>query len=308
MPARSSRRGPRPDAGRSSTCRDRQGSGLTLRHFVRTSAAEGAPDDPVPGDAAEYSGASAAPHPEGPRGDAEMRRLLHVLNGLPGRLHPHRGEHPVLAYEKDPVKFEIDMLRCVFCGYCVDACPKDAIWMTKDYEMSYFDRESAIYGIEKLRETPEDTAAGGPGYGYRPYYGESPMRKAGEFSRRAWRSCPPSTCGRRPSERTAGWRRRRSPQRAVMFNRLPNFCEPPGRRVTLRGPALSWGTNSGVGPPGKRHAVAVAPIRRRGRTASATSWRGDPPGAGSRRDGVAAAASDRGPSRCRPSWGRRRSP
>ena len=96
-------------------------------------------------------------------------------------IHIEAGEHPVLAYEKYPVKFEIDFLRCVMCGFCVDACPKDAIWMTKDYEMSYFDRESAIYGIEKLRETREDTAAGGPGYGYRPYYGESPMRKAGEF-------------------------------------------------------------------------------------------------------------------------------
>jgi NADH-quinone oxidoreductase subunit I len=96
-------------------------------------------------------------------------------------IHIEAGEHPVLAYEKYPVRFEIDLLRCVMCGFCVDACPKDAIWMTKDYELSYFDRASAIYGIDKLTEKPSDTAAGGPGYGYRPYYGESPMRKAGEF-------------------------------------------------------------------------------------------------------------------------------
>jgi NADH-quinone oxidoreductase subunit I len=96
-------------------------------------------------------------------------------------IHIEAGEHPVLAYEKYPVTFEIDLLRCVMCGYCVDACPKDAIWMTKDYEMSYFDRASAIYGIDRLTEKPSDTAAGGPGYGYRPYYGESPMKKAGEF-------------------------------------------------------------------------------------------------------------------------------
>ena len=55
-------------------------------------------------------------------------------------IHIEAGEHPVLAYEKYPVTFEIDFLRCVMCGYCVDACPKDAIWMTKDYELSYFDR------------------------------------------------------------------------------------------------------------------------------------------------------------------------
>ena len=89
------------------------------------------------------------------------------------------GEHPVLAYEKYPTVFEIDMLRCVMCGYCVDACPKDAIWMTKDYELSFFDRKSAILGIPELTEKPSDTDAAGPGYGYRPYEGESPMRKAG---------------------------------------------------------------------------------------------------------------------------------
>ena len=91
------------------------------------------------------------------------------------------GEHPNLAYEKYPTKFEIDLLRCVMCGFCVDACPKDAIWMTRDYELSFFARKSAIYGIEELSEKASDTAAGGPGYGYRPYYGVSPKRKAGEF-------------------------------------------------------------------------------------------------------------------------------
>lgn len=96
-------------------------------------------------------------------------------------IHIEAGEHPVLAYEKYPTTFEIDMLRCVFCGFCVDACPKDAIWMTKDYELSFFDRKSAIFGIPELTEKASDTAPGGPGYGYRPYYGESPMRKAGEF-------------------------------------------------------------------------------------------------------------------------------
>lgn len=49
-------------------------------------------------------------------------------------IHIEAGEHPNLAYEKYPTVFEIDLLRCVMCGFCVDACPKDAIWMTKDYE------------------------------------------------------------------------------------------------------------------------------------------------------------------------------
>ena len=64
--------------------------------------------------------------------------------------------------------FDIDMMRCVFCGFCVDACPKDAIWMTRNYEMAFFNREDAVYSIDRLRETPAEIAE--HGYGYRPYY------------------------------------------------------------------------------------------------------------------------------------------
>jgi NADH-quinone oxidoreductase subunit I len=78
------------------------------------------------------------------------------------------GEHPKIAYEKYPVVFDIDMMRCVFCGFCVDACPKDAIWMTRNYEMAFFNREDAIYSIDRLRETPAEIQT--YGYGYRPYY------------------------------------------------------------------------------------------------------------------------------------------
>jgi NADH-quinone oxidoreductase subunit I len=36
-------------------------------------------------------------------------------------------EDPLI--EKRPARFEIDLLLCVFCGYCVEACPCDAIRM-----------------------------------------------------------------------------------------------------------------------------------------------------------------------------------
>lgn len=43
--------------------------------------------------------------------------------------------------EKYPVKFEIDLLRCCFCGMCEEACPKDAIKLSTIYEMSTTRRE-----------------------------------------------------------------------------------------------------------------------------------------------------------------------
>lgn len=46
--------------------------------------------------------------------------------------------------------YEINMLRCIFCGYCEDACPTQAIVLEHNYELSFYDRESAIYTKEML--------------------------------------------------------------------------------------------------------------------------------------------------------------
>lgn len=46
--------------------------------------------------------------------------------------------------------YEINFLRCIFCGYCEDACPTEAIVMGDNYELSFSDRRSAIYGKEML--------------------------------------------------------------------------------------------------------------------------------------------------------------
>lgn len=46
--------------------------------------------------------------------------------------------------------YEINMLRCIFCGYCEDACPTEAIVLEDNYELSFYDRASAIYTKEML--------------------------------------------------------------------------------------------------------------------------------------------------------------
>jgi NADH-quinone oxidoreductase subunit I len=53
--------------------------------------------------------------------------------------------------EKRPAKFEIDLLLCVFCGYCVEACPCDAIRMdTKIGVMVYDNRADFVIDKAKL--------------------------------------------------------------------------------------------------------------------------------------------------------------
>ncbi len=54
-------------------------------------------------------------------------------------IHIEAGERP--DKEKYPVKFEIDLLRCCFCGMCEEACPKDAIKLSTIYEMSTDSRD-----------------------------------------------------------------------------------------------------------------------------------------------------------------------
>ena len=53
--------------------------------------------------------------------------------------------------EREPVSFEIDMLRCILCGFCEEACPKDAIFMSTELELADFSRQALVYDIDKLK-------------------------------------------------------------------------------------------------------------------------------------------------------------
>ena len=55
------------------------------------------------------------------------------------------------AIEREPKKFEIDMLRCILCGFCEEACPKDAIFMSNELELADYTRAALVYDLEKLR-------------------------------------------------------------------------------------------------------------------------------------------------------------
>jgi NADH-quinone oxidoreductase subunit I len=53
--------------------------------------------------------------------------------------------------------YEINMIRCIYCGYCEDACPTEAIVLGDNYELSFFDRRSAIYTKDMLLESVPDS-------------------------------------------------------------------------------------------------------------------------------------------------------
>ena len=52
--------------------------------------------------------------------------------------------------------YQINYLRCIMCGLCVEACPTRALTLTSHFEMSFTSREEAIWTKEQLL----DPAAG----------------------------------------------------------------------------------------------------------------------------------------------------
>ncbi len=46
--------------------------------------------------------------------------------------------------------YQINYLRCIFCGMCIEACPTRALTMTNDFEIAKYTREDDIYEKEDL--------------------------------------------------------------------------------------------------------------------------------------------------------------
>ena len=42
------------------------------------------------------------------------------------------------------------MMRCIYCGFCEEVCPEEAIVMSKEYDMTFQSRDEAIFGLDRL--------------------------------------------------------------------------------------------------------------------------------------------------------------
>src|ERR1700756_3160103 len=95
-------------------------------------------------------------------------RGIHVLhrdeNGLANCIYIEATENTdanrISAGERYAQIYNIDYSRCIFCGYCVEACPTDAITHGHGFELATYDINSLVYRKEQLLEkTPAAAAA-----------------------------------------------------------------------------------------------------------------------------------------------------
>ena len=54
--------------------------------------------------------------------------------------------------ERAPQAFDIDMLRCIYCGLCQEVCPEEAIWLQTQYSMTGYTREEMVNHKDRLYE------------------------------------------------------------------------------------------------------------------------------------------------------------
>ncbi|MCB2009902.1 MAG: NADH-quinone oxidoreductase subunit NuoI, partial [Geminicoccaceae bacterium] len=47
-------------------------------------------------------------------------------------------------------RYDIDMTKCIYCGFCEEACPVDAIVEGPNFEFAAETREELFYDKEKL--------------------------------------------------------------------------------------------------------------------------------------------------------------
>ncbi len=73
----------------------------------------------------------------------------------PEQLIVVKGERNPLTKRKEPVSWSYDLSRCMFCGLCAEACSTDALELTQDFEIAFYNREGMVLDQAALEKGHE---------------------------------------------------------------------------------------------------------------------------------------------------------
>ena len=94
--------------------------------------------------------------------------------------------HPVSPGERYAVRYEINLMRCIYCNYCAEACPTEAITLGPRLDLTDYKRERLVATKDDLLEAWSGATqlAEGAGRGQvrqrpsRPRWGRDPRIRA----------------------------------------------------------------------------------------------------------------------------------
>jgi NADH-quinone oxidoreductase subunit I len=124
-----------------------QGMGVTLSYIPKRKWTVEYPDDPVTVQP-RYRGQHLL-HVD------ELGREKCVACYLVAADDPRPPEERTGVDERYAAVYNIDYGRCIFCGYCVEACPKDAITHGYNFELSVYNRADLLKTKDDLLITKQ---------------------------------------------------------------------------------------------------------------------------------------------------------
>jgi NADH-quinone oxidoreductase subunit I len=127
-----------------------KGLAVTLRNTARPRVTLDYPAKPVP-IFPRYRG--RLKHLKDESGRLKCTACLACQKACPSNALPTIEGDDGKGREKRAKTYLWDSGRCLFCGYCVEACPFDAIRLTTDFSVVTERREDLQIGLEQLLQT-----------------------------------------------------------------------------------------------------------------------------------------------------------